>query len=76
MPSNIKIVISVVALLVSCAMFLVDHYYLSDSVNSLSKWIALLLGPLMVGAIWVFPEASKKDVGEIRRQNAESSKNQ
>jgi len=30
-------------------LFFIDHRYLGDSLNPATKWVALLLGPLMVG---------------------------
>ena len=64
MPPLLKTALSIAALLVCLALFSYDLRHDAGP----EKWIALLLGPLMVFGIWVFPEASAK---EIRRQAAD-----
>jgi cell division protein FtsW (lipid II flippase) len=56
MPSYLKLIISVLALLLCTVVYVLD-----DS-SGASRWIALALGPLMVFSIWVFPEAKADDV--------------
>lgn len=64
MPVPYKILISVLALIVSIAMFYFDTRAGHDG---LARWIALILGPLAVLGIWIFPEARAR---EIRREAA------
>lgn len=66
MPPRYKILISVLALAVAVAVFVFD----TMAGGGASRWVALLLGPLMVGAIWVFPETKGKEK-DIRREAAE-----
>ena len=61
MPPNIKLIISVLALMLCTGVFVLD-----DS-GGASPWVALALGPLMVFSIWVFPEPKADD---IRKQAA------
>lgn len=70
MPVPIKIMVSIAAFVLAMILFYVDYRYLGDTINPATKWVALLLGPLMVGAIWVFPEAKKGDVQGIRKESA------
>jgi len=74
MPVPIKIIVSLLALALCTAMFFYDHQAADPEVGG-AKWVALLLGPLMVGAIWVFPEAKKREVSEIRSESAKKAKN-
>ncbi len=69
MPNHIKIIISLIALAMCTLVFWFDHQS-GDAAFETSKWVALCLGPLMVGSIWVFPEAKKRDVGDIRKANS------
>ena len=62
MPTNIKIIVSLLALALCTAVFFLD-----DRPGEIAPWIALALGPLMVFSIWVFPEAKGK---EIRKEAA------
>lgn len=64
MPTHLKIIISVIALLVATGMF---YYDTQAGTPGASRWVALFLGPFVVFAIWVFPEAQAKD---IRREAA------
>ena len=65
MPVHLKIIVSVLALLVSTAVFFLDMQ--AGTEGGASRWIALALGPFMVFGIWVFPEPKHKD---IRREAA------
>ena len=56
MPNHIKVIISILVLIVAMVGFYFDH----QAGAGIEKWVLLLLGPLMVGAIWVFPEAKQK----------------
>ena len=58
MPAQYKILISVLALIITTTIFILD----SRSGGGASRWVALLLGPLMVAAIWIFPEPKSKDI--------------
>lgn len=64
MPAALKALLSAAALLVCLALFFHD---LSHGAGA-EKWVALLLGPLMVFGIWVFPET---DARNIRKQAAQ-----
>ena len=58
MPNHLKVIISVAALLVASLVFYLD----SRAGMGASRWVALGLGPLMVIAIWIFPEAKLREV--------------
>lgn len=64
MPVPYKILISVLALIVSAAVFWFDT---RAGETGLVRWVALALGPLAVLGIWIFPEAKAR---EIRREAA------
>lgn len=64
MPTALKALLSAAALLACLALFFHD---LSHDAG-VEKWVALLLGPLMVFGIWVFPET---DARNIRKQAAQ-----
>ena len=51
MPNHIKAILSVLVLIITTTLFYVDH----QAGAGFEKWVALLLGPLMVGSIWLFP---------------------
>lgn len=58
MPTNIRAILSVVMALAAVAVF----YFESQAGQGFLKWFALVLGAVMVGAVWLFPEAaSQKD---------------
>jgi hypothetical protein len=57
MPPRIKIGLSVVVVLAAVAV----HVYESSLGQDLDKWIVLGLGAFMIFAMWLFPEAGKKD---------------
>lgn len=63
MPPQYKVLISVLALIITAAVFWFD----TKAGGGASRWIALALGPLMVAAIWIFPEPKSK---EIRKEAA------
>lgn len=56
MPNHIKAIVSVLALLVTSVGFYFDH----QAGAGIEKWVMLSLGPLMVGAIWLFPETKQR----------------
>ena len=64
MPVPYKILISVLALIVAAVMFYFDT---RAGHTGLVRWVALVLGPLAVLGIWIFPEAKAR---EIRREAA------
>lgn len=64
MPVPYKILISVLALIVSAGVFYFDT---QAGQSGAVRWIALALGPLAVIGIWIFPEAKAR---EIRREAA------
>lgn len=63
MPARYKLLVSALVLIVGFVVFWVD----SHAGGGAARWVALLLGPFMVAAIWLFPEAKSK---EIRREAA------
>ena len=60
MPNHFKAIISIAALALSVAVFYLD----TRAGAGASRWVALALGPLMVFAIWIFPEAKLRGVRE------------
>jgi len=64
MPAALKAALSVAALLVCLALFFYDLGHGAGA----EKWVVLLLGPLMVFGIWVFPETEARN---IRKQAAQ-----
>lgn len=58
MPFHFKLLLSVLIVLVCSSLFYYDHTH----GGGVEKWVALLLGPLMVFGIWVFPEANSKQI--------------
>jgi hypothetical protein len=65
MPNHLKIVISVIVLVVGAVIFYLD----SRAGAGGTRWIAVVLAPLMVGAIWLFPEAKAREIrGEAARR--------
>lgn len=61
MPNHYKALVSVLAIALCTTVF----YF--DSGSGIARWVALALGPMMAGAIWILPEAKAK---EIRREAA------
>lgn len=57
MPVKYKLLISVLALLLTFALFWFDR----DSEGA-ARWVALALGPVMVFGIWIFPEAKAREI--------------
>jgi hypothetical protein len=55
MPTNIRRMLSVVVALVAIGAF----YFENRAGAEFLKWFALTLGALMVGAVWLFPEAKR-----------------
>ena len=58
MPNHLKVIISVAALVVTGLLF----YFDTLAGAGASRWVALALGPMMVFAIWIFPEAKLRQV--------------
>ena len=56
MPVPYKILVSILALAVTAGVF----YFDTQAGAGGERWVALLLGPLMIFGIWVFPEAKQK----------------
>lgn len=63
MPNHLKLIISVLALILTTTVFYLD----TRAGAGASRWVALALGPLMVFGIWVLPEAKLR---EIRKEVA------
>jgi len=63
MPVPYKLLISVLALAVAIVAFVV----FTRTGGGFERWVALALGPMMVFAIWIFPEAKAR---EIRKEAA------
>ena len=59
MPNHLKLLVSVLVLSVSLAMY---FYNVSIGTPGAAKWVVLFLGPFIVFAIWVFPEAQSKAI--------------
>lgn len=59
MPNHLKAIVSILALMVTTTVFLVDS---TAGAGGAARWVALGLGPLMVLAIWMFPEAKAREV--------------
>jgi len=57
MPPRIKIGLSVLVVLAA----LIVHLYESSVGQDVDKWIVLGLGAFMIFAMWLFPEAGKRD---------------
>jgi hypothetical protein len=58
MPPQYKVLISVLAIIITTTIFILD----TVNGGGAARWVALLLGPLMVIAIWMFPEPKSKDI--------------
>jgi len=56
MPTNIKAMISLLALAVGAAV----HFWERGNGNMDLAWIVAALMVFMVAAMWIFPEATKK----------------
>ena len=63
MPAQYKLLVSVLALIACGVLFYIDSHMGAGA----ERWVVALLGPLMVFAIWIFPEAKSR---EIRREAA------
>ena len=55
MPTNIRAGLSVVVALVAIVVF----YFENQAGTGALPWLVLGLGALMLGAIWLFPEAKR-----------------
>jgi hypothetical protein len=58
MPIPYKVLISVLALVVAVTVF----YLSTQAGGGAERWVALALGPMMVVAIWIFPEAKAREI--------------
>lgn len=58
MPASIKLAISVLVALVAVGTWYVETTMVGRGDLG---WVAVGLGVLMILAMWIFPEASKKD---------------
>ena len=56
MPSNIRAILSVVVALVTIVVFALEARAGQDFL----KWFVLVLGGLMIGAVWLFPETKSR----------------
>jgi len=56
MPTNIRKMLSVIVALVAVAAF----YFENQAGQDVLKWLALVLGALMIAAVWLFPEAKRR----------------
>ena len=56
MPTNVKIVVSLLIILVGFAVF----YFQGETENATVKWVALGLGFFMALSLWIFPEPKTK----------------
>ena len=70
MPSHLKVIISVIAVIFGVLMFWYDTH---TGAGGAARWVALALGPFAVFAIWIFPEAKAR---EIRKAAAERQSEQ
>lgn len=57
MPTNVKIIVSLLIILVGVAVF----YFTGTGENAAVKWVALGLGVFMAISLWIFPEPKVKD---------------
>ncbi len=60
MPNHLKAILSIIVAVVAITV----HYFQGEAGMATNKWLALALGAVMIGAIWLFPEAGDK--GEKR----------
>ena len=60
MPTNIKLMLSIVVLAVGAGV----HYWERQSGNEQLSWIVAALAVFMVLAMWIFPETSSKKSGK------------
>ncbi|MFT5175681.1 MAG: hypothetical protein ACI8W7_003873 [Gammaproteobacteria bacterium] len=71
MPNHLKALISVLALILSSVVFYLD----SQTSAGAARWVALGLGPLMVFAIWIFPEAKLREIrADAAQQRSDSER--
>jgi hypothetical protein len=60
MPTRIRAILSAIVVVVAIVLFFVEH----QAGAGMLKWLALILGALMVGAVWLFPEGKAVKDGE------------
>jgi uncharacterized membrane protein YfcA len=66
MPTNVKLLLSVLVVVASAAMF----YFQRDLGNIVPSYVALLVGLLMILGMWIFPEVKKLDTPTLRQPPA------
>lgn len=57
MPPHLRFMLSVVVAVVGAAAFYVESRAADDTLG----WLMVGLAALMIGAVWLFPEARRKD---------------
>jgi accessory gene regulator protein AgrB len=57
MPPRIKLILSLLVVLVA----VIVHFFQASVGQDVNKWIVLGLGAFMIVALWIFPEAGKRD---------------
>lgn len=57
MPNNIRAILSVIVALVTVGAFYLEH----RAGDAFLQWLVLVLGIAMIGAVWLFPEAKRRD---------------
>ena len=57
MPTNVKIIVSILVVLVALVAFYFEHQTGAGSV----KWVILGLGAFMAVSLWIFPEPKVKE---------------
>jgi glucose uptake protein GlcU len=60
MPTHLRFMLSVVVALVGAVAF----YFERRGGDETMGWIMLGMAVLMIGAVWLFPEARRKDQGD------------
>ena len=57
MPPRIKLILSLLVVIAA----VVVHFFQASVGQDVNKWIVLGLGAFMIVALWIFPEAGKRD---------------
>ncbi|MCK5363861.1 MAG: hypothetical protein KAR22_12870 [Gammaproteobacteria bacterium] len=57
MPTHLRFMLSVVVAVVGAVAFYVESRAADDTLG----WLMVGLAALMIGAVWLFPEARRKD---------------
>jgi hypothetical protein len=57
MPTNIKLLLSILIVIVSGAMF----YFQRDLQNIMPSYASLFVGVLMILGMWIFPDVRKEN---------------